>query len=207
MNNPPSWYYPPAGATGIIGSASMPSASFTGTTSGGCTIPTTSSGGLIPTMTTTSGGVTITPNTVGQPYGGITINPNSLGTYGGLMTGSGTWLGASYSPDWDTLLKGLNTGLAGMIPAGDHFIVLRGDYLVSAQGKARPLLDWLNDCKYIKYMKANNEVVILKAVWDSIFVYMKGDGPFADLELNEFLDRMFAPVEKKPDTCAVPQPG
>lgn len=148
------------------------------------------------------------PAQLGPTWGYDPYNNTHACTFPMTTTTAGTSQYYPFTPtttDWGTVLSNLNQGLAGMIPAGNQFIVLRGDFLVSAHGKARPLLDWLNECKHVRYIKANEEVAILRTVWDSIFVFMNGDGPYADLELPEFLDRIFAPV--KPETCAAPQHG
>src|SRR5271165_3478854 len=177
----PPWYYPPGNGLGDPN----PSLHATATSTSGWTIQTGNGAAnqSIPINTTTGGGFSIHPVPINIQGPSVQMVPGTS-TYWPL----GSLTTTDWSKYWEEYWKNMNTSMQSVVPVDEKFIILRGDFLVKAHGKERTLNEWLNDTKYVKYVKCGTELVILRAVWDALFLFMKGDVPYADLELPEFLD-------------------
>ena len=154
------------------------------------------SGSSISIGTNSNSTVGIAPQTV--------TTTGTSGLWQQMQQGGGQWTipnSAPYQPTWDygsglsDMLRSYRQPISSAIPVGEHFMCLQGSFEIRAHGESHQLVNVLDACKNIKYMKVNSEVILPKPVWDALFTYMKGEDAYAGLHPSEFLDKIFAPKE------------
>ena len=126
--------------------------------------------------------------------GATIIIPNNIST---IPISTITTTGGSTTGYWYPNQNQLTSSIASATNVGDSFINITGSFQLHAHGKEYQVVDILNLCKNIKYMKINNEIIITKVVWDALFTYINGENAYANLSPSEFIDKVFGVESSK----------
>lgn len=130
-----------------------------------------------PTTTTTNTPSQYYPYTVTYPNGGITL------------------AGYPWSQQTDPLD-------IFMQEIGQNFVMVRGSFVVKGPEREYTIEEVLKDCRHVRYLKKNQELIIDRAVWDAIMTFVRCEEGYADLTPTQYLDKVFAP--KPPDDAHSP---
>lgn len=138
-----------------------------------------------------AGGITFTPTTTVVPST-ITTTGTSIPINSPVYTPP-TWTWQNSQPITQWPPDPAPNDIKHLMPADNAFIVLYEDVIIGCNGVSKPLARWLDGCHNVKFLQFGEQTVILRSVWDMIWLFVKGEVQYADMNLTEFLDKTFSP--------------